>query len=113
MKAFACFLVCVLLSSPPIYAQEEAIIITDGPPPSLINLAAELARLASRLAGVAAHNGSAGARQHRRHKQAPAPASATPHRADAAVQNVNKGLVQSVPVDFKGHKLTVVALANE
>jgi hypothetical protein len=81
------------------------------PPSSTINLAAELARIASRLAGAAAHHG-AGVPRHRRHKPAAA-TSPRPHRAQAAVENINKGLVQSVPVDFKGHKLTVVALANE
>jgi hypothetical protein len=29
------------------------------------------------------------------------------------VENIKLDLVQSAPVDFKGHKLTVVALANE
>jgi hypothetical protein len=105
--------VCLLLSSPALLAAQPQTNDTELHPSSALHLAAELARIASRLAGAAAHGGAGGPR-HRRHKPPPAAAGpAGPHRAKAAVENISKGLVQSVPVDFKGHKLTVVALANE
>lgn len=110
MRVFACLLVCLLLGSRLSQAQEE-LKDEDLHSSSTVHLAAELARIASRLAGAAAHHGAGVPKHHRRHKAATAPARS--HRAQAAVGNISKGLVQSVPVDFKGHKLTVVALANE
>jgi hypothetical protein len=92
---------------PAVFAQEQNA-SNDQTPSSIVMLAAELAHIASRLAGAAAHNGALGQR-HRRHP----PAAVTSHTQEAAVQNINKGLVQSVPVVFEGHNLTVVALSHE
>jgi hypothetical protein len=106
MSALASLLFCMLLVGPlPAVHAKEQYTDDDQPQDSNALLALELARIASRLA---AHNGLPGHRRHRR----PPPAD-SPHTEEPAVQNIKKGLVQSVPVAFKGHNLTVVALSHE
>jgi hypothetical protein len=102
----------MLLAGPgaAVHAQEQINDEQQTTKVAIVSLAAELAHIASRLAGAAAHNGSLGG--HIRHRR-PHPAAAVPQTQEAAVQNINKGLVQSVPVEFKGHNLTVVALSHE
>jgi hypothetical protein len=68
-----------------------------------------MAHIASKLA-LSGATGAAGRRFHRRQQPAAAP---PPPAEAAAVQDVTKGLVQSVPANFKGHNLTIVALSNE
>lgn len=109
MGAVACLLFCMLLAGPfaAVHAQKQQD-DTEQHPGSNVVLAAELVRIASRLAAAAAARNGAGYRHHRR-----PPAAVEQHTERAAVQNIKKGLVQSVPVAFKGHNLTVVALSHE
>uniref|UniRef100_A0A383W593 Methyltransferase FkbM domain-containing protein n=1 Tax=Tetradesmus obliquus TaxID=3088 RepID=A0A383W593_TETOB len=102
----------MLLAGPgaAVHAQEQINDEQQTTKVAIVSLAAELAHIASRLAGAAAHNGSLGG--HIRHRR-PHPAAAVPQTQEAAVQNINKGLVQSVPVEFNGHNLTVVALSHD
>jgi hypothetical protein len=92
-----------------VQAQSDAGQQESAQPYSVIALAAELAHIASKLALSGANSAALGRRFHHRH----APAAACAHVEAAAVHDVNKGLVQSVAVDFNGHKLMIVALSNE
>jgi hypothetical protein len=112
MRAFACLVVCLLLGSA--FAQDQEDYSDEYQPrTSTIRLAAQLASIASRLAGAAAagqrHRVSGARQRMQKHDIAPS----LQHKEPSAVENINLDLVQSVPVDFKGHKLTVVALASE
>lgn len=118
MSAVACLLLCFLLADQlaAVSGQEQSNSDEQAHPSSNLFLAAELARIASRLAGAAAHTGVLSHR-HRRHPPATAVTPAQFEEAAEAgisdLQNIQKGLVQSVPVTFKGHNLTVVALTHE
>jgi hypothetical protein len=109
MRVFACLLFCILSVGPFAAVRAQGLFMNnDQQPGSNVLLAAELARIASKLAVAVANNGALGHRHHRR-----PPAAVSPHTEEAAAHNVKKGLVQSVPVVFKGHNLTVVALSHE
>jgi hypothetical protein len=110
MAGRICLLLCLLICTVAHGQAQSAAGQQGSPQPnSIVAIAAELAQIASKLALSGATGAAQGRRFHRRQQ----PAAARAGAEAAAVQDVNKGLVQSVPVDFKGHKLTVVALSNE
>jgi hypothetical protein len=110
MAGRVCLLLCLLIGTVAHgQAQSDAGQQESTQPNSVVAIAAELAHIASKLALSGATGAAQGRRFHRRQQ----PAAARSHAEPAAVQGVNKGLVQSVPVDFKSHNLTIVALTNE
>lgn len=111
MQSWCAFLLlCVLISlATGGQAQSYAGQPAEQQPNSVMALAAELAHIASKLAISGGNTQGLGPRTYRRQQ----PAAVAKHRKAAAVQDISKGLVQSVPVNFKGHKITVVALSNE
>lgn len=108
MRVLSFILICLLFGSGLSQTQEDYG-FDDQEHISTTLLAAQLTRIASRLARAAPRVQG----RPRQHKREQAAACVCPKRVDSAVDNVNKGNVRSVPVGFKGHNLTVVALANE